>query len=171
LQKNTYISRNTDALAEDAARKFDSLIETDETSISPFQTLKQPSGRSSPLSILKIIERLEIKQSTGVLDIDISWLNNNFQRALARYAKQCRATRLDNIKQAAILYSNSRYRHHNENRRWVSRPLHIWIQPAIVHNPKTNLILIILVRKRLQHRAAIFACAGSQLIIPTLTWR
>ena len=111
IAKEYIYNRITDALAEDAARKFDSLIETDDTRISPFQTLKQPPGRSSPSSILKIIERLEITQSTGFLDIDISWLNNNFQRALARYAKQCTVTRLDNIQQAAILYSNSRYRH------------------------------------------------------------
>ena len=65
IAKEYIYNRITDALAEDAARKFDSLIETDDTRISPFQTLKQPPGRSSPSSILKIIERLEITQSTG----------------------------------------------------------------------------------------------------------
>lgn len=97
--KEYIYKRIADALAEDTARKFDSLIETDDTRISSFQTLKQPPGRPSPSAILKLIERLEITQSIGVLDIDISWLNNNFQRALARYAKQCTATRLRRLEQ------------------------------------------------------------------------
>ena len=44
--------------------------------------------------MLKLIERLETIQSFGIMDMDLAWLNNNFQRALTRYAKQCTATRL-----------------------------------------------------------------------------
>ena len=32
--------------------------------------------------------------STGILDVDLSWLNNNYQRALTNYVKGCSAYRL-----------------------------------------------------------------------------
>lgn len=97
--KGYIYKRITDALPKDTASKIDSLVATDDARISPFQILKQPPGRPSPSAIMKIIERLEVAQSTGVLETDISWLNNNFQRALARYAKQCTATRLRRLDQ------------------------------------------------------------------------
>lgn len=97
--KGYIYQRIAEALPQETAATIDSLIDTDDTRTSPFQSLKLPPGRPSPLSILKIVERLEIAQSTGVLKTDISWLNNNFQRALARYAKQCTATRLRRLDQ------------------------------------------------------------------------
>lgn len=81
-------------LEKSSTEELEALINTDDIRVSPFQMLKQPAGRPSPGAMLKLIERLDTIQSFGVMDIDISWLNNNLQRALTRYAKQCTATRL-----------------------------------------------------------------------------
>lgn len=81
-------------LADNSIEKLRSLIDTADSRPSAFQMLKQPAGRPSPGAMLKLIERLETIQSFGIVDMDLSWLNNNFQRALTRYAKQCTATRL-----------------------------------------------------------------------------
>lgn len=43
---------------------------------------------------MKLTGKLERIKGTGVLGTDLSWLNNNFQRSLTRYAKQCDANRL-----------------------------------------------------------------------------
>lgn len=34
------------------------------------------------------------KSEVGGLTVDLSWLNNNYRRTLARFAKKCTATRL-----------------------------------------------------------------------------
>jgi hypothetical protein len=40
---------------------------------------------------LRLIDRLEQIQTSGILAIDLSWLNNNYQRSLTRYARRCSA--------------------------------------------------------------------------------
>jgi TnpA family transposase len=41
--------------------------------------------------MLRLIDRLEQIQTSGILAIDLSWLNNNYQRSLTRYARRCSA--------------------------------------------------------------------------------
>ena len=94
-QAKEYIYKRIAGLLEKfSIEELESLISTEDTRVSPFQVLKEPPGRPSPGAMLKLIERLDTIQSFGVMDIDILWLNNNLQRALTRYAKQCTATRL-----------------------------------------------------------------------------
>ena len=92
--KDHIYKRISRLLADNSIEKLESLINTADGRPSEFQMLKQPAGRPSPGAMLKLIERLEVIQSFGIVDIDLSWLNNNSQRALTRYAKQCTATRL-----------------------------------------------------------------------------
>lgn len=56
--------------------------------------LKQASNRASASAIIKITEKLDKIKSTGILGIDLSWLNNNLQRWMNRYVRQATATRL-----------------------------------------------------------------------------
>ena len=88
----------TNLVEQSSIEKLKSLIDTEDNRVSPFQMLKQPPGSPSPKAMLKLIERLEIIQSFGVMNIDLSWLNNNLQRALMRHARQCTATRLRKLK-------------------------------------------------------------------------
>ncbi len=61
---------------------------------SDLQFLKQPPGRPSPSAMLKLTEKIEKIQPTGILEVDISWLNNNFQRSLTHHAKRYTVTKL-----------------------------------------------------------------------------
>ena len=90
----------TGFLSENVLEKLDALLRTQDSRQSPLYTFKQPPGRPSPAAILKLTAKIEEIQATGVLDGDISWLNNNFHRVLARYAKYCTATRLRELEPA-----------------------------------------------------------------------
>ena len=41
-----------------------------------------------------LAEKLEVIEATGVLGIDLEWLNSNYQRALFHYVRKCSAHRL-----------------------------------------------------------------------------
>jgi hypothetical protein len=49
--------------------------------------------------MLKLIEKLKKIEATGTLDIDLSWLSNNFQRSLTRYTKHCDANKMRELDQ------------------------------------------------------------------------
>ncbi|NOK57433.1 MAG: hypothetical protein GFH27_549309n168 [Chloroflexi bacterium AL-W] len=77
--------------------QLDQLIVVDGGRHSWLHTLKEPPRRASPQAILRLLDHLEQIEATGILTIDLSWLNNNYQRALTRYATRCSANRLRNL--------------------------------------------------------------------------
>ena len=83
-----------DALSPDLKQQLDDLLVAGERSRTPFFTLKQPPGRATPKAMLRLGEKLAVIQKTGVLAVDFTWLNNNYQRSLTRYAARCSAERL-----------------------------------------------------------------------------
>ena len=90
-------SRLAGSLPTEGKEKLQALLVIGAKRTTPFQALKQPPGRPSPRAILRQAERLEEIQATGVLTVDLSWLNNNYQRFLSRYARRCSADRLRNL--------------------------------------------------------------------------
>jgi len=82
------------SLSDTMMHKLDMLITTEEKQKSDFYFLKKPPGRPSPASIIKLTNKIEQIKATGILELDLSWLNNNFQRSLTHYAKRCDANRL-----------------------------------------------------------------------------
>lgn len=84
----------------------------DEGSFSKLHLLKQAPGRPSPAALIKLTHKLEQIEATGILKLDLSWLNNNFQRALARYVRRCSASRLRPERRYAALvcYLHQLYR-------------------------------------------------------------
>jgi hypothetical protein len=75
--------------------KLDDFLVAGKKRLTPFHWLKQSPGRPAPKAMLRLAEKLEQIQATGVLALDLSWLNNNYQRFLTRYARRCSADRLD----------------------------------------------------------------------------
>lgn len=73
---------------------LDNLLDTKERHFSVLHELKQPPGIASPKAIVKLTQKLERIEATGVLTVDLTWLNNNFQRSLSRYVKRRAVTRL-----------------------------------------------------------------------------
>lgn len=98
-QARTFIFDKVSSLLDAAGKEhLDALLTAGEGSYSPLHRLKQTPRRASPSALLRLTKNLDEMTRTGVLDLDLSWLNNNFQRALARYARRCTVTRLRRLK-------------------------------------------------------------------------
>jgi Domain of unknown function (DUF4158) len=62
--------------------------------LSPLHMLKTPPGLPTPQAVSHLTAKLDCIQATGVLTLDLAWLNNNLQKALARHAAQASVQRL-----------------------------------------------------------------------------
>ncbi|MFC1833871.1 Tn3 family transposase [Thermodesulfobacteriota bacterium] len=86
--------RIMEALSLKARDQLDEILRVSEDRTSTLQILKDPPGFPSPPSLLRLTEKLDRIRSTEILEVDLSWLNNNFQKSLARRAKQSSVWRL-----------------------------------------------------------------------------
>jgi hypothetical protein len=86
--------RLADSLSSPFKGQLDEMLIARDKRLTPFQSLKEPPGKASPHGMLRLATKLELIQATGVLEIDLSWLNNNYQRSLTRYARRCSADRM-----------------------------------------------------------------------------
>jgi len=84
----------TDSLSDEVRQELDKLLEVKEKTFSIIQQLKSVPYKPSPNGLNQLIDKLEQVQSTNVLQIDLTWLNNNYQRTLANYVQKCSADRL-----------------------------------------------------------------------------
>ena len=66
---------------------------------SPLQRLKANPHSPSPDAMLVLLQKIELIEATGVLQLDLSWLNSNYQRALFHYVNKCSADRLREVVQ------------------------------------------------------------------------
>ena len=82
----------TAALDETIKGNLDGLLVVDGQS--PLQVLKETPRRASPSALLRLTAKLDQITNLGILDVDLSWLNNNFQRAMARYTRRATVARL-----------------------------------------------------------------------------
>lgn len=85
-------------LSSDLLAKLDNLLLLGDKRLTLFQLLKRPPGKASAAAMLRLGDKLEQIQKTSVLTIDLSWLNNNYQRSLSRYAHRCSADRLRQLR-------------------------------------------------------------------------
>lgn len=92
--RHAIFTRITDDLSPAMKDKLEALLVVDEASFSPLQSLKQPPGQASPAAILRLIDKLNQIEATGILTVALSWLNNNYQRSLTHYVRRCSAARL-----------------------------------------------------------------------------
>jgi hypothetical protein len=67
----------TNSLSLEIRDKLDDFLVAGKKRLTPFHWLKQPPGRPAPKAMLRLAEKLEQIQATGVLAIDLSWLNND----------------------------------------------------------------------------------------------
>jgi len=93
-------TRIAESLPPQMIENLDSLLYTNDKRPSDFHLLKQPPARPSPTAMLKLIEILKKIEATGIMDIDLSWLSNNLQRSLTRYAKRCDANKMRELDQS-----------------------------------------------------------------------
>ncbi len=96
--RNDIYDKVSGMLSHEMKQSLEFLLDTNEDTYSLLHYLKKPPGNPSPASFIKLTETLDQIKEAGVLSVDIGWLNNNFQRASARYARQCSLYRLKRLK-------------------------------------------------------------------------
>lgn len=97
LAQQLIYERITDSLSSETRQKLDLMLEVEEGTVSPLQQLKVVPRSPSPRALLELTYKLEEIASMGVLDIDLLWLNNNYQRVLTNYVQKRSAYRLREI--------------------------------------------------------------------------
>ena len=82
-------------LPPDLPARLDALLQVEaDHRLSPLHALKTPPGMPTPQAVSRLTAKLDCIQATGVLALDLTWLNNNLQKALARHAAQASVQRL-----------------------------------------------------------------------------
>jgi TnpA family transposase len=89
--------RVTAALPTELVGRLDALLQVGDNKKSDLQALKEAPGVPCPTAVAHLVRKLELVQQTGALQVDLSWLHNNYQRSLARYAQRCSAHRLRDV--------------------------------------------------------------------------
>lgn len=85
----THIYTRIDALLSTPLKThLDEWLLVDESGRSPLFRLKQPPSRPTPKGMLRLADNLKAIELSGLLALDLSWLNNNYQRMLAHYANR-----------------------------------------------------------------------------------
>ena len=79
-----HVSQALDKLLEVAASE----------TVSGLRWIKKNPAKPSAAAMRLLAEKLEVIEATGVLGIDLEWLNSNYQRALFHYVRKCSAHRL-----------------------------------------------------------------------------
>ena len=70
-------------LSESMREEFDALVAVSEDeSFSALNRIKTTSPRAAAAGMSELLARLELIEDTGVLEIDIDWINGNYQRYL-----------------------------------------------------------------------------------------
>jgi TnpA family transposase len=77
--------------------KLDSLLEVT-IDYSPLENLKSPVKSASADTILNLIERADHILTTGALQVNLTHVNNNYQRTLANEVKRCTVDRIKKMK-------------------------------------------------------------------------
>jgi TnpA family transposase len=74
---------------------LDGLVEVKEGEVvSGLHAIKTNPGKPSASALQALADKLAAIEATGVLAVDLSWLNANYQRALFHYVRKCSADRL-----------------------------------------------------------------------------
>ena len=87
-------------LSPAVVKVLDDMLEVKEgEAISGLQAIKANPAKPSPAGMQSLAEKLTAIEATGVLKVDLSWLNANYQRALFHYVRKCSADRLREVAQ------------------------------------------------------------------------
>ena len=73
---------------------LDKLLEVGDGRKSPLQSLKDSPGVPSPQMVGRLTSKLTTIRDTGILAVDLSWVNNNYQRFLAKFVRRCSADKV-----------------------------------------------------------------------------
>jgi TnpA family transposase len=106
LAREHIVSRLAESLTPGMVKTLDDLLEVKEgEAISGLQAVKANPAKPSPAAMQSLADKLAAIEATGVLAIDLSWLNANYQRALFHFVRKCSADRLRKVTRTRRLAS------------------------------------------------------------------
>jgi hypothetical protein len=86
------------SLSPGMVKALDGLLEVKEgKAASGLQAIKANPAKPSATAMQGLADKLAAIEATGVLAVDLSWLNANYQRALFHYVRKCSADRLREV--------------------------------------------------------------------------
>jgi len=98
--RNHIVAKLAGELPLHVVKALDTLLEVKEgKAVSSLQAIKANPAKPSVTAMQGLADKLAVIEATGVLPIDVSWLNANYQRALFHYVRTCSADRLREIAQ------------------------------------------------------------------------
>ena len=74
------------------------MVKPDEN-VSALQAIKANPSKPSVDAMLTLIRKLKVIETAGVLGVDLSWLNGNYQRALFHQVRKSSVARLRDLTQ------------------------------------------------------------------------
>jgi TnpA family transposase/molybdopterin-guanine dinucleotide biosynthesis protein A len=95
LAREHIFERIVSGLSFDLRRTLDDLLQVRETEkFSELQKIKANPSKPSVDGMLALLRKLAVIEKTGVLGVDLSWLNANYQRALFHQVRKSSTDRL-----------------------------------------------------------------------------
>src|SRR5512135_3580519 len=92
------VAKLAGGLSPGVVKALDGLLEVKQgEAISGLQAIKANPAKPSPTAMQGLADKLAAIEATGVLAVDLSWLNANYQRALFHYVRKCSADRLREV--------------------------------------------------------------------------
>ena len=87
----TIAERMQASLSPSLRERLDTLLDTtDDDRFSALNRIKESTPSPSAVGMRRLLSRLELIEMTGVLEIDIDWVNGNYQRVLFHRARDLR---------------------------------------------------------------------------------
>ena len=91
LAREHIFERIASGLSFELRRTLDDLLQVQETEkFSELQKIKANPSKPSVDGMLTLLRKLEVIDATGVIGVDLSWLNANYQRALFHQVRKVR---------------------------------------------------------------------------------
>src|ERR1019366_9963691 len=89
--RTAILERVAAALAPELKQSLDDLLVVDSQVYSKLYQIKDVPRISSVTAMKLLADKLSLIEQTGVLQIDLGWLNNNYKRYLSSYVLRCDA--------------------------------------------------------------------------------
>jgi TnpA family transposase len=89
------VAKLAGSLSSGVVKILDGLLEVKEgEAVSGLHAIKINPSKPSAAAMQTLADKLTAIEATGVMAVDLSWLNANYQRALFHYVRKCSADRL-----------------------------------------------------------------------------
>jgi len=104
------------SLSQENCETLDQMLEIETGSTkSLLQTIKENPAKPSPDGVKRLLSKIQTIKETGILNVDISWVHPNYQRALYNHVRRSYINRLRKVVDARrrallVCYLHQRYR-------------------------------------------------------------